>query len=310
MEKEKFSPSSKSNHKLDFSPVKNQNEILDGNHKYEVLVNKISLLKQNLAQSIEKEQSYLQQILNLENRQQHFYEERKKKLQKLAKSKNSSQIKDLDIDVQNLISKYNDLSSQNKSLQERLKSTRIQNEKQIRESQNAVINIRKRLNEEKSSQIVCDETIQRLNNQIQQLSNKKENLEKNRIINSQNKQEIDINIEKVSSILNNRQEEMKNYQLDLKNVTMKFETLSVEKEQRLQSLKKKNKYDENQIKENIELFLNECKKYEKKIKKIKNEDIADLNFNIERASKELNHLIETHEMRKMKQIFIESASTQ
>lgn len=310
MEK-KFSSSPKTKK----SPVKNQAEKSTENKDYNNLRKQVSQLKQNLTESLENEQNLLQKILNLEMLQQHYYEERKNKLLKYKKQKSSSsilssQIKDLDIDVQSLMSKYIELSSQNKSLQGKLKTTHIQNSKQIKESQMLIFNNKKRLMEVKSSQFMCNEAIQRLNLQIQKLNDEKERISGNRIIDSQNKQEIAKHTEKARSVLKNRQEEMQNLQADLKNFMMKYEALSVEKDQRLQNLRKNNHFDENQIKENIELLLDERKKYDKKIKKIKKEDISDLNFHIERASKELNHLIEANEMRNRKKIFVESVLDQ
>ena len=310
MEK-KFSSSPKTKK----SPVKNQAEKSIENKDYNYLRKQVSQLKQNLTESLENEQKLFQKILNLEMLQQHYYEERKNKLLKYKKPKSSSsilssQIKDLDIDVQNLMSKYIELSSQNKSLQGKLKTTHIQNNKQIKESQMLIFNNKKKLIKIKSSQFMCNEAIQRINLQIQKLNDEKERISGNRIIDSQNKQEIAIATEKARSVLKNRQEEMQNLQEDLKNFMMKYEALSVEKDQRLQNLKKNNHFDENQIKENIELLLNERKKYDKKIKKIKKEDISDLNFHIESASKELNHLIEAHEMRNRKQIFVKNALDQ
>lgn len=311
MEKKFYSPPKIDEDAINIS-VKDRKEILIENQDYEYLINKVALLKENLAQSLEKEQCYIRNILNLETQQQRYYEDRKNKIIKYRKSKSSSsilspQLASLDENVRKLILKYDELYTQNQSLQKKLKNARTQINKQVKESQIAVINVEKRLMEEKSSQNDCENAIQRLSRQIQKLKDEKEIISNKKLIDSQNRHEISIQTEKVNSLLKSRQEEMQNLQIDLETAIIKYESLFEEKNQRIQSFKKKNNYDDNQIKESIDIFLNERRKYSKKIKKINENDIADLNFQIERASKELSHLIEAHEMRKKKQMFIENS---
>lgn len=308
MEK-KFSSKSIVNDDSKKATASKQVELSNEKNSIADLTNQVADLKQKLKNSLENEHDYIQQISNLEMQQHHFFEERKKYLMQSSKSKNSelsSKIISLDEEVQKLTLDYFELSSQNKSLHEKLKETEIFINKQIKEAQSSLNNAEKRLKEEKSFQESCDKAIQRLDQQIQKINSELEILSSDRIINNQRKKEIDHQTEQSRTILEDRLLEMQNLQIDLENSKMRYESLLIEKEQRFQSIEKKTNYDQSQIMKNIRAYADERKRYEKKIKKLKEEEISNLNYQIEKGSQELKHLIQAHEIRKRKQFFIEN----
>ncbi|OHS96863.1 hypothetical protein TRFO_09771 [Tritrichomonas foetus] len=265
----------------------------------------LSEIHQEIEISNQKEREILQNILNLEVQQQKFFEERLSYLMKLRKTQNPSgtnkKILQLQEEVEQLSKTYTQSFNKNQKLFEKFDQTTFSIKDTIENANNGVKNAENRLNEEIKNQNIREKDILRLSQQILQMENQIELLEAEKINCNEKKEEAEIESVKINNEISSQRKKMNDLHSILEEAKQNYEILLEEKENRRKSQKRKAQYDESQLSElteNINQIKVEQKQYEKKINHLKNEEIPELMRKIEKATKELNHLLEAHDVRR------------